>query len=59
VLNQSHHFLHPDFVVARADKSKARKPQANDGLGKTFSGFWRIKERIFDYKGKYRKANAL
>ena len=59
VLGVSLQFQHPDFVVARADKSKARKAQGNDGLGKSFAGIWRIKERIFDYKGKYRKANAL
>ena len=38
-------FTAPDYVVARKVTSK--------GAGK----FWRVKERIFDYQGAFRKAN--
>ncbi|UZE95346.1 DEAD/DEAH box helicase [Alkalimarinus alittae] len=40
-------FTAPDYVVARKVASKSAGP------------VWRVKERIFDYQGNYRKANEI
>ena len=40
------YLTHPDFVVARKSRSKQHT-------------HWQIKDRIFDYQGQHRKANAL
>ncbi|MBY4677340.1 DEAD/DEAH box helicase [Marinobacterium arenosum] len=51
VLAAEHGFTAPDFVVAR-------KPGKAGKEGKNHR-HWRIQERIFDYQGRYRKANEL
>ncbi|WP_432696180.1 DEAD/DEAH box helicase [Marinobacterium sp. YM272] len=46
VVSQSEGFRAPDFVIARK-------------VGRGQSSHWRVRERLFDYEGKYRKANQL
>lgn len=43
-------FRAPDFVIAKQEKIKGSK---NAPI------FWRISEKIFDYQGRYRRANEL
>lgn len=38
----------PDFVIARQAGKKGRQ-----------GGYWQVRERLFDYEGRFRKANAL
>lgn len=40
------HFRAPDFVIARR-------------VGRGRNSHWRVRERLFDYQGRHRKANAL
>lgn len=46
VISQTAQFRAPDFVIARK-------------VGQGQNGHWRVRERLFDYDGNYRKANAL
>ena len=48
VLAEQQKLVAPDFVVAKQAKRKPGAPR-----------WWQVKERIFDYQGRYRKANAL
>jgi DNA repair protein RadD len=47
VLNSADAFTSPDYVIARK------------ATGKAGGNIWRVKERIFDYQGNYRKANEM
>lgn len=53
VIKAEYGFVAPDFVIARK-VSRSR----SGGSSKT-TGYWRVQEKIFDYKGRYRKANQL
>lgn len=46
VIRLSERFRAPDFVIARK-------------VGRGQRAHWRVRERLFDYEGRYRKANAL
>ena len=41
----------PDFVIARQSRTKGRPGRSH--------AFWKVQERLFDYRGAYRKANEL
>jgi len=47
VLEQASQFVHPDFVIARKKSGKSK------------TILWQIKEKIFDYQGRHRKANEM
>ncbi len=47
VIDAADSFTAPDYVIARKATSK------------TAGNSWRVKERIFDYQGSYRKANEM
>ncbi|MFD2229534.1 DEAD/DEAH box helicase [Alkalimarinus sediminis] len=47
VIESADAFTAPDYVIARKVTGKAR------------ADIWRVKERIFDYQGAYRKANEM
>lgn len=42
VIREAHRFRHPDFVIARQEKKR----------------YWRVIETLFDYQGRYRKADS-
>lgn len=46
VIAAAEHFRAPDFVIARR-------------VGRGRNSQWRVRERLFDYQGRHRKANSL
>lgn len=46
ILRQQAALRAPDFVVARRQ-------------GKQRQGFWQVREKLFDYEGRFRRANEL
>ncbi len=51
VLKAQNCLTKPDFVIAKQIKQKNKAAQQNK--------LWRVTERLFDYQGRYRKANQL